>query len=102
VKLDELTEETVRQVARSSIYTWNFTNSTAEDMLDLAQTDTSGAPPTPEAVKGSRPPGQHPPPSVVRPRSPAAAPSGTAGVSGGSRPRQPRPDTATNSVGVRL
>jgi DNA-binding transcriptional ArsR family regulator len=57
VDLGDLDESEVRQVARSSTYTWNFTNSTAEDVLDLAQTDTSGEPPAPKAAEGPGPPG---------------------------------------------
>ncbi len=56
VEVDELDEETVRQVARNSIYTWNLTNSPAENVLDSARTDTTGASPTSGAIKGPGPP----------------------------------------------
>ena len=57
VDLEDLDESEVRQVARSSIYTWEFTNFTAEDVLDTAHTDTTGVSPTSMAVDGPIPPG---------------------------------------------
>jgi hypothetical protein len=57
VELDELDEETVRKVARSSIYTWEFTN--RDDTEELARVDSgpTGATPWDRGdAGGDRPP----------------------------------------------
>jgi DNA-binding transcriptional ArsR family regulator len=57
VDLEEIEQSEVRQVARNSIYTWEFTNFNAKDVLDSAQkgsTDTSR--PTRATDGGDRPP----------------------------------------------
>jgi len=57
VELDELDEETVRKVARSSIYTWEFTNRDDTEELDRVDSDATGATPWDRAdAGGDRPP----------------------------------------------
>jgi hypothetical protein len=59
VELDRLDEDEVCQVARSSIYTWKFTNTIIKNVLYSVQTDTTGAPSTQIAVDGIGPRGGH-------------------------------------------
>ena len=57
VDLDDATEETVREVARSSIYTWDFRNSTAEHAGGAdATAPGEGTTEDPVRTDGGRPP----------------------------------------------
>jgi len=56
VTLEELTKDEVRQVARSSIYTWEFTNLTAEEVgSPPVPSVTSAPPPRPLPCEGDPP-----------------------------------------------
>jgi hypothetical protein len=57
VELDELDDDEVRKVARSSIYTWNFTNPDDTDAVESGYAGPTGATPKTDAdAGGDRPP----------------------------------------------
>ena len=55
--LEDLDDDEVQELARSSIYTWEFTNRAAEDAdTDLRTTDPTMSPPTGGVIDGDPPP----------------------------------------------
>ena len=55
--LEDLDADEVQELARSSIYTWEFTNRAAEDVdTDPPTTDATTSPPTGEVIGGDPPP----------------------------------------------